>query len=295
MSGIASSAKKNVKPVTRGDQAWDAANATASVQSVYQRVETHAASVIDWYLSAKHSKRVLARAYRTGALILGGLAGLLPVFAQMRLGSSAESNAWWSFLLPLVEQPAWASVFLGLAALLVLLDRFFGCSTAWMRFITTENQVRQALHEFQLDCDMEQASWEGSQPNAEQVQKALQRCKAFMTKVDDLVRAETDKWVGEFQDAIKQVDEMAKARAALVETGAVNVNVANGDKAEGGWQLALDGGPPATYSGAQAALGALAPGLHTISVSGTVGGKPRSAQKAVTVLAGKVADISFTL
>lgn len=295
MSWVTGSSNKNVRPASRADQAWDPANAAASVQSVYQRVEAHATSVIDWYLSAKRSKRVLARAYRTGALVLGGLAGLLPIFAQMRGGPAADSKAWWSFLLPLVEQPAWASVFLGLAALLVLLDRFFGCSTAWMRFITTEQQVRQALHEFQLDCDMEQASWEGSQPGPEQVQKALQRCKAFMTRVDDLVRAETEKWVGEFQDAIKQVDEIAKARAALMETGAVNVSVANGDKAEGGWQLAVDDSPPTTHAGVQATLGALAPGLHTITVSATVNGKHRSARKAVTVLQGKAADVSFTL
>lgn len=220
VSGVASASNNDVRPAQRGIQAWDRADPASAVQSVYQQIEDHANGVIDWYLNAKRSKSVLAGAYRTGALILGGLAGLLPIFAQMGVGPPEESNAWWSFLLPLVEQPAWASVFIGLAALLVLLDRFFGCSTAWMRFITTEQQVRQ-------------------------------RCKAFMTRVDDPVRAETEKWVGEFQDAIKQVNEIAKSRAAMMETGAVNVIVANGDQAEGGRQLAVDNSPPITHGGSR--------------------------------------------
>lgn len=295
MSWGGGTSKKNVRPVSRGDQVWDPANPAASVQDVYRRVESHATGVIDWYLDAKRSKRTLARISRLYALVLGALAGLLPLFAQMRAAGSPPATGWVAYLMPLLEQPAWASVFLGLAALLVVLDRFFGWSTAWMRFITTEHQVRQALHEFQMDCDMEQAAWENGQPSAEQVQNALQRCKAFMTRVDELVRAETEKWVAEFQDAIRQVDEMAKARAALVETGAINVTVANGDEVEGGWQLTVDGGTPSTYTGSQAALGALAPGIHTVAISGRVDGKARSARKAVTVAPGKATEVPFTL
>ena len=295
MSWASGSTKNNVRPAARGDQSWDAADPAASVQAVYQRVEKHATSVIDWYLNAKKSKRRWARMFRTGAITLGGFAGLLPMFAQINHNVTPPKDSFWGFLMPLLQEPVWASVFLGVAALLVLLDRFYGHSTAWMRFITTEHQVRQALHEFQIDCDIEQASWEGGQPGAEQVQAALQRCKAFVVKVDDMVRTETDRWVSEFQDAIKQVDEMAKARAALAETGAVNVSVSNGDKADGGWQLSVDGGPPATYSGTRAILASVAPGAHTLAISGAVGGKARSKQKQVTVLAGKTADVSFSL
>jgi len=57
MSWVAGSSNKNVRPASRGDEAWDPANVPASVQSVYRRVEAHATSVIVWYLSAIHSKR----------------------------------------------------------------------------------------------------------------------------------------------------------------------------------------------------------------------------------------------
>lgn len=110
-----------------------------------------------------------------------------------------------------------------------------------------------------------------------------------------MVRAETDKWVAEFQDAIQQVDEISKARAALLETGAINVTVTNGDHAEGGWKPAVDNGPPADYTGKQAAVASLTPGMHRLSVSGVVNGNRRTAEQVVTVAAGKATDVPFTL
>ncbi len=40
-----------------------------------------------------------------------------------------------------------------IAALMVAYDRCFGCSSAWIRFIATEHEVRQALHQFQYDIE----------------------------------------------------------------------------------------------------------------------------------------------
>lgn len=47
----------------------------------------------------------------------------------------------------------WASIVLGIAAGLVMLDRFFGFSTAWVRYISTELHLRQILDEFRLDWE----------------------------------------------------------------------------------------------------------------------------------------------
>ena len=60
MSWAGGASTNNVRPVSRGEQPWDPANPAASLQSVYRRVGKHASGVIDWYLNAKRSKRVLA-------------------------------------------------------------------------------------------------------------------------------------------------------------------------------------------------------------------------------------------
>ena len=68
------------------------------------------------------------------------IAGILPVPAQIfDAGSSV------------VIQPAWASVALAIAVALVALDRFFGFSSAWARYMTTEQAISSALNQFMLE------------------------------------------------------------------------------------------------------------------------------------------------
>ncbi len=106
----------------------------------------------------------------------------------------------------------WASVAIGVAAALVLLDRFFGSSTGWMRFIRTEMHLRQLHQEFEMSWERERAAWAGQDPSAKQVQQMLGRAMAFVTKVSEVVRQETEEWVREFQSTLRQLDEAARAR-----------------------------------------------------------------------------------
>lgn len=154
---------------------WDPDNCQQSLTHIYDHVEGHAINAINWYLASKRTKRLCARCLRFGAIFFTAAAGVLPIFSQILKTSSCQ----------LLTEPAWASVALGLAAILVGTDRFFECSTARMRFISTEHQIRQVLHEFQLDVETEQASWQGKPPNTKQLQNVLSRCRAFLIQVDD--------------------------------------------------------------------------------------------------------------
>lgn len=130
------------------------------------------------------------------------------------IGSSAIAG-----FLPLLSQiyqnqlpslsPAWTTIALGVAGVLMAIDKYFGCSGAWMRYIATEHRIRQSLHEFQMDYDMEQSKWTDNLPNVEQAQTMLGICKVFISKVDTLILQETNEWLVEFQNAIQQKDEQA--------------------------------------------------------------------------------------
>lgn len=111
-----------------------------------------------------------------------------------------------------------SSIALGLAALSLAIDKFFGFSSAWMRYIAAEHQIRQCLHEFQMDYDLEQAGWDSAQPSVEQTQKILGRCKVFLYQVDAIIRQETDQWLAEFQDALKQIENGTKTKTDRNET-----------------------------------------------------------------------------
>lgn len=275
-------ARKDVRPEQSAELDWAAEHAKQSLLKVFKRAEHHALTAIEWYLIAKRSKKNWAQGLRFGVIFLTAIAGLLPIVSQMKQ-------------LPFVIEPAWASVAIGLAGMFLALDRFFGFSSGWMRFIATEHQIRQLLHEFQMDCETEKVSWRDGSPDYTQVQKGLVRSKTFLTQVDDLIRKETDKWLAEFQDSIKQIDEAARAKAVLTESGGVNITVTNGDKAQGGWKLSVDKQEASSYTGKTAALASLSATTHLFRIEGVIGGAPKVEEKAIIVASGRVVDVEITL
>ncbi|NOS88260.1 MAG: SLATT domain-containing protein [Methylococcaceae bacterium] len=183
---------------------WDDQNRKQSVDVVFKRAEDHALNAIDWYLYAKANKRKCAQTLRLGTIAASAIAGLLPLLSQIFQNQLSSLS------------PAWTTIALGVAGVLMAIDKFFGCSNAWMRFIATEHRIRQALHEFQMDYDIAQASWAENLPTAEQAQAMLARCKTFISQVDAFILQETNEWLTEFQNAIKQKDEPAAISKPIV-------------------------------------------------------------------------------
>ena len=281
---MANNPPKDLGPTERLQLSWEPGKIVPSLEALFDRITKEAESAIGWYIRAKRPKQRWARLLRFGSIIAGTTAGLIPILAQM---FSKDGHPW--------IQPAWASVALGIAAALVLLDRFFGFSSAWMRYIATELNIQQLNQEFQLDWESDKATWLGSEPTADQLRSTLARFKAFVTQVNTIVRQETDAWIQEFQSTLKQIDEAAKAKAAVSELGAINITVTNGDACDDGWNLSIDQGSPIKQHGKTAGVRDLVPSIHTIKVSGTMGGNLKQAEAAVSVTAGGTANAQLTL
>ena len=276
-------ARDDIRPIKWTELQWGGEVACESVAKVREGVENQALSSIAWYIDAKRAKSVVARWLRAAAILLTACAGILPMIAQVQLVER-------------LAEPIWASVSLGIAATCVSLDRFFGFSSAWARFIAAEMELRSLLHQFQQDSLAEGASWEGKAANAEQIQRSLARCKVFLGQIDAIVQKETSAWIAEFQDNLKQIDEAAKATAASSRRGAINLTVTNGDQAENGqWMVSLDDGAPRAYAGKTAALPDLAPGQHKLRVSAKVEGKQRIAEAVVNLPPGGIAGTEISL
>jgi hypothetical protein len=187
-------------PATSAELFWDEEHRRQSLDVVFKRAENHALSAINWYLHAKRSKKNCAQFLRIGTIGSSAVAGLLPLLSQIYQNQ-----------LPSIS-PAWTTIALGVAGVLMAIDKFFGCSNAWMRFIATEHRIRQCLHEFQMDYDIEQSKWTDNLPNSEQAQTMLGLCKAFISKVDTIILQETNEWLVEFQNTIQQKDEPVQAK-----------------------------------------------------------------------------------
>src|SRR5215217_4835470 len=126
--------RQDIQPARMPGLSWEPPQAAESLQQVVAQVIANADAAADWYLKARRSKRRWARLLRLGAILLTATAGILPMLLQIWTRPDG--------IPPFA--PAWSSVVLALALLLVALDRFFGFSSGWMRYISAEMQLNQA-------------------------------------------------------------------------------------------------------------------------------------------------------
>jgi len=264
---------------------WDDQNIVLSLERLIERAISHADQAIDWYLRSKKAKRIGARLFRLGAILFIAAAGILPILQQIFTIEGKPPFA-----------PAWASVLLSVAVLFIAIDRFFGFSTAWMRYITAELQIRQARETFDLDWQSAHASFRGNVPTPEQVSAVIGMVKVFTDQINTLISAETQKWVSEFQETLKQIDEGTKATVQLAQTGSLSITVENGDQVDApGWSLSIDQAPAAIYTGKTAALVGLVTGDHALRLAGKVGQRSVRAEGVVSIRTGTIAAIEVTL
>jgi len=173
---------------------WDDGDVTGSLHTVYQHVAGNAISYIDWYIASKRPKKTWARRLRVLAIVLTTVAGILPVLSQI-----GEQN--WSFTIA----PAWATVVLAVAVALLALDRFFGFSSAWARFIATELAIQTALDQFQIRWQQALVTLPDD-AGPDDVNTMLELARQFLAEVDRLVEAETSVWVKEFNESLRQIE-----------------------------------------------------------------------------------------
>jgi hypothetical protein len=259
---------------------WGTSQAQDSAQRLADYASYEAQIAIDWYLNKKKSKKDWAQRLRVLAILATAVAGLIPVLAQISPNQIA---------------PAWASVALVVAATAVGLDRFFGFSSAWIRFLTTEMQIRNALHQFLLDWELQRIKLEGEIPDLDRIQAMAQRCKDFICQINEILKDEMDDWVQEFRRNLAEIDKAAKARAQATSFSAVNVKVSNGDQCEHGWELSIDDGAPSRHRGKTVAVPSLLTGQHTVRVIGTIAGKELRAEAAFNTTGGRTEMVSLTL
>jgi hypothetical protein len=266
------------------DLDWAAGQAEASLDKAARFVRDHGRQAVEWYLDKKASKRLGAHVTRSAAILLVVLAGLVPLLGEI---GTPDGRPW--------VNPLWTSVLLVLAGGCIGLDRFFGYSTAYIRYLTTEQRLLLLIHKFQMDWQIRRAGWAGQEPGVAQLQDALAACKQFLLSLDQAVQAETDAWAQEFMAAIVEIDRTATAQGEAARGGAINVTVTNGDQCPDGWLLSIDGGAGQKSSGRSAALRGIAPGPHNIKVIGTIDSMPKQSERNALVTAGSVVDIELSL
>ncbi|MCW2986585.1 MAG: hypothetical protein JWR63_4155 [Conexibacter sp.] len=172
------------------DLDWSVPDRTENLRAVRDYAFGFAVEAERWYVRRHGKKRAFGRLLRVGAVVLGIVAVLVPIVAQM-----------WSGM-----PPAVAALAIALAAGLVSLDHFYGFSTGWMRFIKAEQRIEALRVEFQFAWEAQRLEGDGP-PTPEQVAAALLLAHALVARVQEIVAAETDAWIEEFNSGLARIEE----------------------------------------------------------------------------------------
>lgn len=308
---MADAKQVDIATAQQGGVQWDPGDMRASLTRLLTYVDSEATKAIDWYWENKTWKSRLSRWIRLWAVLLTATAGLLPVLAIILKESDRH-------IVDLTGTSGlWASALVGAAAALLGIDRAFGFSSGWARYVLAATEIRRRLEEFRLDW-FAQLSASADPPSAEQVAALIQRAKEFRIAVESIVGQETKDWVSEFQnglaqmekdvraqfDALKlQVEKSQEAKAATAQAGAIDLTIENADEAKDfSCRIRLEdaAGQPVkdeTIVGSKHWAGLnLAPGQYKLVVSATAAdGKPLSSPKVVVVKPAGVEPVAVTL
>ena len=189
----------NIEVAPLGVLAWKTdAEVQASIGTLYSYAEARAQESIDWYWNAKQSKARWSRFLRLAAIVLAAMGGLAPIIGA--LDSLSQFSR-------VVGQVGY--IVLGLAAACVGLDKFFGFSSGWMRYVRAALALQDELSAFRLAWAKSSAQARGQAPGPDEIQGAIQQVKDFVQAVDRIVEQETNAWVAEFQTSLTDVERVA--------------------------------------------------------------------------------------
>lgn len=183
----------DLEPGRFPDLPWGDGEMVASLETVYHWVEDQAIRAATWYLNEKKAKSRWSRALRILAILFATAGAALPFIAA--------NNG--------VVDFEWGYVLLALAAGAVAMDRYFGFSTAWMRYIAAEQAIQRRLQEMQFSWASTQLARGNRIPSAHEVAAELEKLAAVAAAIGEEVHTETMAWAEEFQTNIGELRHIA--------------------------------------------------------------------------------------
>ena len=259
-----------------------------SLDPLFMYVIDKVNEAINWYYVKRKPKRRVGLILRYSSIGLIALAGILPIL--ITIYDTLEIN------------PAWSAVVVGLAALMIGIDKFGGFTTGWIRYVVAAQKLTEISEELRFNWETTKLRLRDTPLSSDDIQALTKTCQEFLQKAQSVVSEETQKWVAEFQSALNDIEsaakvsaESAKAAVKAKEEGAISVNVSNGISCDKPWSVNLDGKFVSNYSGSSAALSNLKPGIVILKIAGVIKIKNVEDEKPVIVKGGEISSLTMAL
>ncbi|MDA1273198.1 MAG: DUF4231 domain-containing protein [Verrucomicrobia bacterium] len=194
--------EKNIQTLEHIEFDWVDSKRAASLKALYAGILGKIDGSIKWYQTKRVLKRQLAWCFRVTAILLGAVAAALPTVAEM----TRRTDDW-------LVRPGMATIVGVAVGALLMLDKFIGASSAWIRYTMAETALKELRDEWILAYALEAAGWLGmAEASVEQAKHALSMLQGFLARGNQIVRDETTQWKAEFQSALQQIEEFAKTQ-----------------------------------------------------------------------------------
>jgi hypothetical protein len=188
---------------------WKEPDVYASLTTLHEHVENEAQRQIDWYHTKRKVKASISTALRFVAILFLVLGGLVPI-VKATLAPETIRRIGFDF-----GQTGY--LLLAIAAGCVAMDRFFGYSSGWIRYITTALALEKSLEEFRLEWARHIAKLRGGQPNEAELDELIRACETFSLATRTQIEQETKAWVIEFESNLSQLERDLEAKADEVK------------------------------------------------------------------------------
>lgn len=233
-----------------------------------------------WYASFRSWHSFFSRGIRVLSLLLFSVGLIIPMLPVGWLSNDTK----------------FGYLSLAIGGFFLLLDRYLGVSSGYVRFYVAELDIKKSTAEFQDNWNIEIAK---AQPDitAEQVTILLEMVKTFRTSVFKTVQAETALWATEFQTQTSELYEMfrKKQEESLAALGTISVTVEN----HAGYtdiKLMLDDSVSISITDSSSGIFRnVDPGVHKITIGAVNPTGKISFSQNVSLSASKTADVVMKL
>ncbi|MCL6257452.1 SLATT domain-containing protein [Aquiflexum sp. TKW24L] len=185
-----------------------------TLKEIYDKVISKANEASNWYAYSKKNKKKYSKWIRFWSIILFGFGGLIPLINALFLENDFKFN----FL-------NLGYISIAFAGTLLLLDRFFGFSSGWIRYMTTEMEIQKKIREFELRWEIETFRADLVSIPPEEAKELLRMLMDFSVLIDEIVKEETSSWVTEFQSSMAELQKSINNKLETTQPGNIKVNV----------------------------------------------------------------------
>ena len=268
-------------PETNSFPTWEHEKPPESLHKIYLWTIQNAESQIEWYEKKKNPLKLASKLIRFLSILLAGIGALCPLIDATKVFGNLILSQW-------------GYVFLALAAGIAGFDYYFGYSSGWMRKIVTQISLERVLKEFQYDWAILQANAVKSSSDFNPL-AFLNLAKDFTSRIENLVKDETDAWVAEFQTNITQLEKVLKTETEVRKQGSIKISVKNAAEFEKVDVFLNDNFVKQLEGVSEGIINNIASGRYEIMIIGKRDGKETKASRVVEVQAGVMTAVEFTL